>query len=254
MPHCRKVWLIEGLLGLVSFNTARAVFHIMPHCRKVWLIEGLLGLVSFNTAWAVFHIMPHCRKVWLIEGLPQGFGQPMSGRSPFPLSKPLKVCTDFCLDFPLCSICCFNMLSGVGWESWGRGCSHLIRVGLNHQWDSDGNSLVIMSTDCCRTNGKSRSSPPPPPSSSWVKIGTVPKIGTVDRLAEGRLPQHNEHRIPHSFWKVYEALPTKLGWNGLMTHLTKIPFSLWVLNQFGWRFCRDVISYSFTILKHIQIN
>ena len=46
---------------------------------------------------------------------------------------------------------------------------------------------------------------------------------------------------------------SKFGWKGLMTCLTKILISLWLLNQIGWDFAEmQIISYCFIILRHIS--
>ena len=59
-------------------------------------------------------------------------------------------------------------------------------------------------------------------------------VPSIQVLTEGRFTQHSEMEFS-SFECIYKT-------------------SLWLLNQIGWGFRRDVDSYSFTVQKHIQIN
>ena len=57
---------------------------------------------------------------------------------------------------------------------------------------------------------------------------------------------------------VWVSFLSKFGWEGLMTCLIKILISSWLQNQIGWGFRlfaeMQIISYTFSILKHIQIG
>ena len=55
---------------------------------------------------------------------------------------------------------------------------------------------------------------------------------------------------------VWVSLLSKLGWKGLkMTHIIKMPISLWLLNQIGCGFATmQIISYRFIILKQINFE
>ena len=60
-------------------------------------------------------------------------------------------------------------------------------------------------------------------------------ISSFQVLTEGRFTLHNEHIFPHSVWMVYVDVDLQNGstieWKGLVTYLTQIKISLWLLNQ-----------------------
>ena len=48
---------------------------------------------------------------------------------------------------------------------------------------------------------------------------------------------------------------SKLGWKELKSFFVEFLISSWLLDQIGWLFGKvQIISYTFRILKHIQIN
>ena len=86
-------------------------------------------------------------------------------------------------------------------------------------------------------------------------------VPSIQVLTEKRLALHNEPGIPYSFWMVYVDLVapcvldlcTKLGWKALMSN-NKNPYFFVTTKTDGVFAQMQIISSSFIILKHIQID